>query len=198
MTLGPRFIDALGFATELHSGQMRKGTHTPYVAHLLGTAATVLEHGGDEDEVIAALLHDAVEDQGGLETRQRIVKRFGERVAAIVDGCTDSHIQPKPPWRARKEAFVNSLADATPSVLLVTGSDKLYNARTILRDYRDHGEVLWKRFTAGRQTLWYYRSLMNAFRQRRPTGQLKLLIDELGFVVSELEQLAGSHPKTSS
>lgn len=192
MTFGPRFIDAVGFATELHSEQMRKGTQTPYVAHLLGTAATVLEHGGGEDEVIAALLHDAVEDQGGLETRQRIVKRFGKRVAEIVDGCTDSHVQPKPPWQARKEAFVKSLADATPSVLLVTCSDKLYNARTILRDYRELGEPLWKRFNAGRQTLWYYRSLMNAFRQRRPTGQLKLLIDELDFVVSELERLAGA------
>lgn len=192
MILGPRFMDALGFATELHSGQMRKGTQTPYVAHLLGTAATVLEHGGDEDAVIAALLHDAVEDQGGLETRQRIEHRFGKRVAEIVDGCTDSHVQPKPPWRARKEAFVESLADATPSVLLVTCSDKLYNARTILTDYRDLGESLWKRFSAGRQTLWYYRALMNAFVQRRPTGPFKRLVDELGFVVSELERLTSA------
>ncbi len=102
-TLSPQFDNALAYASQLHRDQARKGTQIPYVSHLLAVAAIVLEHGGTEDEAIAALLHDAVEDQGGAETRAVIRERFGENVAAIVDGCTDADITPKPPWKERKQ-----------------------------------------------------------------------------------------------
>ena len=135
MTLSPCFDDALVFASRLHAGQLRKGTPVPYVAHLLAVTATVLEHGGDEDEAIAALLHDAVEDQGGAATRAKIRRRFGENVAAIVDGCTDADTIPKPPWQQRKEAYLAHLVGETsPSVRLVSSADKLHNVRSIIAD----------------------------------------------------------------
>src|SRR5262249_41201230 len=140
VSLSSRFREALVFAAELHRDQVRKGTTVPYVAHLLGVAGIVLEHGADEDEAIAALLHDAVEDQGGPPTREAIRRRFGERVAAIVDGCTDADKTPPPPWRARKEACVAHVRHASPSVLLVSAADKLHNSRAILNDYRLDGE----------------------------------------------------------
>src|SRR5947209_2209991 len=129
MRLTLRFEDALVFATQLHAGQRRKGSATPYVAHLLAVAAIVLENEGNEDEAIAALLHDAIEDQGGAPTREMIRERFGNRVVEIVDGCTDAEVIPKPPWRARKEAYIAHLRGATPSVRLVSAADKLHNAR---------------------------------------------------------------------
>lgn len=186
MSTSNRLTDALVLASELHSSQVRKGSGVPYVAHLLGTASIALEHGADEDEAIAALLHDAVEDQGGLPTLKRIRARFGDRVAAIVEGCTDAVSIPKPPWRLRKEAYVAHLATASASVRLVSASDKLHNARSILHDYRQVGDDLWDRFTGGREgTLWYYRALLDAFAavERSP------LVDELDRVVSELEAL---------
>lgn len=188
MFLTERFEDALVYAARLHARQVRKGAGVPYVSHLLGVAAIALEHGADEDEAIAALLHDAVEDQGGAATREEIRRRFGQRVASIVDGCTDADVTPKPPWRERKERYVAHLASAPPSVRLVSAADKLYNARTILADYRAHGESLWPRFTGGREgTLWYYRALVEAFRAHGPDP----LADELARVVAELERLAG-------
>src|SRR6266571_1946710 len=119
MALTSRFEEALTFATQLHAKQLRKGTTIPYVAHLLAVTALVLENGGDEDEAIAALLHDAIEDQGGAATREAIRRRFGERVVAIVHGCTDTDVTPKPPWRARKEAYIEHLRHASPSERLV-------------------------------------------------------------------------------
>lgn len=187
MLLSTRFEEALIFATRLHREQMRKGTTIPYIAHLLGVTSIVLEHGGDEDEAIAALLHDAIEDQGGASTREEIRRRFGETVVAIVDGCTDAEVIPKPPWRARKEAYIAHIAHAAPSVRLVSVADKLHNARAILADYRELGNDLWKRFNGGKEgTLWYYRALVNAFRA---TG-ITPLIEELDRVISEIEQLA--------
>lgn len=187
--LTPRFEEALIFATQLHSEQFRKGTKTPYVAHLLGVASIVLENGADEDEAIAALLHDAVEDQCGAEMREEVRKRFGERVAEIVDGCTDAEVIPKPPWRARKEIYIQHLALAPPSVRLVSVADKLYNARTILLDYRVLGEDLWKRFTGGKDgTLWYYRALVEAYKAHGVTP----LLEELERTVSEIERLSNS------
>ena len=189
--LTSRFEEALTFATRLHANQVRKGTNTPYVAHLLGVASIALENGADEDEAIAALLHDAVEDQGGAATREEVRRRFGERVAEIVDGCTDATTIPKPPWRARKESYIQHLALASPSVRLVSASDKLYNARSILLDYRVLGEQLWDRFTGGRDgTLWYYRALTNAYRAHGSTP----LIDELERTVSEIERLSSNFP----
>ena len=182
-----RFEEALIYAAHLHAGQVRKADGTPYIAHLLSVAALVLEDGGDEDEAIAALLHDAVEDQGGDAARQEIRRRFGERVVAIVDGCSDAETLPKPPWRARKERFLASLRTASPSVLRVTAADKLHNARALLRAYRQQGEALWEHFRGGKQgTLWYHRAAARALSERLDSP----LVEELGRVVDEMEALA--------
>ena len=187
MTLTRRFEEALSFAARLHSAQVRKGTDIPYVSHLLAVAAVALEHGADEDEAIAALLHDAVEDQGGAATREEIRRRFGDRVAEIVDGCTDAETIPKPPWRERKERYVAHIADASPSVCLVSAADKLHNARSILSDLRACGDEVWGRFKGGKEgTLWYYRSLVGAFRAHGPSP----LVEELARTVEEIERLA--------
>jgi (p)ppGpp synthase/HD superfamily hydrolase len=187
--LSTRFEEALTYAAHLHAGQLRKGTKIPYVAHLLSVASIALRHGANEDEAIAALLHDAVEDQGGATTRQEIRRRFGENVAGIVDGCTDTDATPKPPWRPRKEAYIAHVRNAPASVRLVSAADKLDNARAILADYRQVGEEIWKRFTGGKVgTLWYYRSIVQAFRENGSSR----LVDELDRVVSEIERLAGA------
>lgn len=187
--LTPRFDDALAFASDLHRSQMRKGTQIPYVSHLLAVAAIVLEHGGTEDEAIAALLHDAIEDQGGAATRELIRARFGPTVTEIVDGCTDAEVLPKPSWRARKQAYIDHLREAPASVCLVSAADKLHNARAILADYRAVGNEVWTRFNGGRDgTLWYYRALVEAFRSSA-LAQAGLL-DQLARTVSELERAA--------
>jgi (p)ppGpp synthase/HD superfamily hydrolase len=187
MALSTRFDEAFAYASRLHAGQLRKGAGVPYVAHLMGVCAIALEHGASEDEAIAALLHDAVEDQGGRPTLEVIRARWGEAVAAIVEGCTDADTEPKPPWRARKERYVAHVATAAASIRLVSASDKLYNARAILEDYRALGEALWTRFAGRREgTLWYYRALVSAFRAAGPDR----LVDELDRTVTELERLA--------
>ena len=184
--LSDRFIDALAFATRLHANQFRKGSGVPYIAHLLGVTSLVLEAGASEDEAIAALLHDAIEDQGGAATREIIRQRFGHEVTAIVDGCTDADTTPKPPWRSRKEAYIAHIPHASDSVRLVSVADKLHNARSTLQDYRCLGDALWERFRGGKAgTLWYYRALVSAFRQAGSNA----LVDELDRVVSELEQI---------
>jgi GTP pyrophosphokinase len=189
MQLTSRFHDALSYATTLHSNQQRKASGEPYVTHLLATAAIVLEYGGNEDEAIAALLHDAVEDQGGLPTLAEILHRFGPAVAAIVEGCTDTAETPKPPWRPRKEAYIAHLRTASDSVRLVSAADKLHNARSILREYRQQGEALWSHFRGGRDgTFWYYRAVIDALRQAGGNP----LVDELERTVAELERLASA------
>ena len=175
------------FAADLHRDQMRKGTSIPYVSHLLAVASLALEHGANEDETIAGLLHDAIEDQGGAATREEIRRRFGDVVTAIVDGCTDAEVVPKPPWRERKEQYVAHVRSASPSVRLISSCDKLHNARSIVADLRRQGEALWPRFTGGKDgTLWYYRALVDAFRDAGGTPAL----DELERVVRDMEQLA--------
>jgi GTP pyrophosphokinase len=186
MNLTPRFEEALIYATRLHARQTRKGSGVPYVSHLLAVCALVMEFGGDEDQAIAALLHDAVEDQGGDATRQEIRARFGERVTAIVNGCTDSETMPKPAWRPRKEAYIANLRKAPTEVRLVSAADKVHNARTIASNYRQLGENLWSRFTGGKEgTLWYYRELVMTFWQIGPEG----IAYELAQAVEELESL---------
>ena len=181
-----RFEAALTYATHLHRDQTRKGTDIPYVGHLLGVASLVIEDGGSEDEAIAGLLHDAVEDQGGAPRLEDIRTRFGEGVAAIVAGCTDADTTPKPPWRQRKEAYLAHLREATADVLRVSAADKLYNARAILADYRALGEALWPRFSEERdEILWYYRSLVAIFLERGPAR----LAGELARAVAELNRL---------
>jgi GTP pyrophosphokinase len=187
MEPGPRFREALVYAAELHARQRRKGSGAPYVAHLLGVTAIVLEHGGGEDEAIGALLHDAVEDQGGKPLLEIIRQRFGPAVAEIVAGCTDADTMPKPPWRERKEAYLAHLPAASRSVQLVSAADKLYNVRSIIADYRTHGEEVWTRFTGRRAgTLWYYRALVDAFGKLRDAP----LLAEFERAVAELEALA--------
>jgi (p)ppGpp synthase/HD superfamily hydrolase len=189
MTLSPRFEEALICAARLHASQLRKGGSIPYIAHLLGVASIALQYGANEDEAIAALLHDAVEDQGGAATREEIRGRFGDKVAQIVDGCTDADTLPKPPWKRRKEAYVAHIRNAPASVRLVSACDKLQNARAILADYRVLGESLWRRFSGGKEgTSWYYRALVEAFRE---VGSGPL-VEELARVVSEIERLASA------
>jgi (p)ppGpp synthase/HD superfamily hydrolase len=191
--LGERFEQALLYAAQLHATQVRKATQIPYISHLLSVTAIVLEAGGDEDEAIAALLHDAIEDQGGAQTREEIRRRFGERVVRIVDGCTDAETMPKPPWLQRKQAHIAHLRHAPPDVLRVALADKLHNARSLLFDLRSIGPRLWERFNAGQaETLWYYRTLVEVFREVAASP----LVEELDRVVSELEQLAA--PATPS
>lgn len=193
MQLGTRFDDALAYARQAHASQTRKGTAVPYVAHLLAVAATVLEYGGDEDLAIAGLLHDAVEDQGGLPRLADIRARFGERVAGIVLACSDSEATDsgaKPPWRQRKLAYLRHLDTADREVLLVSLADKVHNARSILRDLRTAGvgASVWGRFNASAaDTVAYYAALAAAFRRRLP-GQLS---DELAEIVDAIAADAG-------
>lgn len=190
MALTARFEEALVYATQLHAGQVRKGTTIPYIAHLLAVAGIVLENGGNEDEAIAALLHDAIEDQGGAATREEIRRRFGNTVVEIVDSCTDAEIMPKPPWKPRKEAYIARMRHASASVRLVSVADKLHNTRSILADYRVLGDALWHRFTGSKEgTLWYYRSLVTAYREAGTSP----LIEELARVVAELEALVAQN-----
>ncbi len=185
-----RFEQALLFATRKHAGQTRKGTPTPYISHLLSVAGLVLEAGGDEDLAIAALLHDVVEDCGGAPMLKEIQRRFGKRVAHVVEGCTDTDLTPKPPWRQRKEDYLKRLRTADADVRLVSAADKLHNARTILTDYRECGEAVWERFQGKRGgTLWYYRALLGEFRR----GKSSRLLNELERVVTELESLTRGH-----
>lgn len=184
-----RFETALAFAARLHNTQNRKGVATPYIGHLLGVASLVIEHGGDEDEAIAALLHDAIEDQGGAATGEVIRRMFGEKVHHIVNGCTDCEDtgKVKPPWKPRKQAYLDHLKTADASTRLVSCADKLYNSRTILDGFREVGMDVFKRFTPGaKDTLWYYRSLADEFLRAGPAA----LAAELNRVVSELERLS--------
>jgi (p)ppGpp synthase/HD superfamily hydrolase len=188
LAYGGKFEDALIYATHLHRDQTRKGTKIPYITHLLAVASIVGENGGTEDEVVAALLHDTPEDRGGKERLEEIRARFGDEVAEIVDGCTDTYEDPKPEWRPRKEAYVAHVAKASPSVRLVSAADKLHNARSILADLRSLGDELWDRFTGGKEgTLWYYHALVEAYAEAGSNP----VVEELDRVVREIEALAG-------
>jgi (p)ppGpp synthase/HD superfamily hydrolase len=199
--LGARFREALAYACQLHATQRRKGSDVPYVAHLLSVAAIALEHGATEDEAIAALLHDAIEDQGGSAVRAEIVRRFGNAVAGIVDGCTDADTIPKPPWRERKEKYLARLPAAQRSVHLVCAADKLHNVRSLLDDHRLLGDELWQRFSGGKSgTLWYYRAVVDALAAASPGP----LVDKLARAVAQLERAASpataaeNFPKTDA
>ncbi len=187
MKLSEQFTEALVYATHLHANQMRKGDgKIPYITHLLGVASITLEYGGNETQAIAALLHDAVEDQGGRAQLESIREKFGEAVALIVADCSDTFDTPKPPWRQRKENYIKHLTSASPDSLLVSCADKLYNARTVLKDYRQMGESIWERFKGKREgTLWYYHTITRAFQKITSHP----IVDELQRVVNELEEL---------
>jgi (p)ppGpp synthase/HD superfamily hydrolase len=186
-----RFDAALQFASGLHHDQPRKGVPIPYIAHLMSVCALVLEAGGDEDQAISALLHDAVEDQGGKATLDTIRHLFGKRVADAVESCSDStatHPTKKLPWRERKEMYLTHLQGAKEDAVLIAAADKLHNARAILSDYRELGEQLWLRFNAPKnEQLWYYCALVETLRQ---TVAPTVLVGELEKVVKELTELA--------
>jgi (p)ppGpp synthase/HD superfamily hydrolase len=185
-----RLIDALGVAAGLHGTQRRKASAIPYLAHLLGTCSIALEYGAGEDEAIAALLHDAIEDVQPTERARAAVAAFGPEVLRIVEGCSDSDVHPKPPWRERKEAYLAHLDEADAPILLVSAADKLHNARSIVIDLRRLGDVTWERFNGGRDgSLWYYRALVDAFRAN--PAHLPDLVAELDRTVGEMEALAG-------
>jgi (p)ppGpp synthase/HD superfamily hydrolase len=182
-----QFSKALVYAELKHHNQVRKGGDIPYVGHLLTVAGLVINDGGSEAQAIAALLHDAVEDQGGPPTLDEIRANFGEDVARIVDECSDTDEKPKPPWLDRKRKYIDHLAEVGDDTLLVSVADKLDNARSMLRDYHTHGPSLWERFNRKnpQDHLWYYGELLKAYRNRRCTSWM---VDELGRVVDELRR----------
>ncbi|MCG5431941.1 HD domain-containing protein [Mycobacterium sp. MYCO198283] len=191
-TLTERFRDALVYAEAKHRAQTRKGGTIPYVGHLLSVAGLVIEAAGTEDQAIAALLHDAAEDQGGEATLAEIRDVFGDAVATIVRECSDTVVTPKPPWRQRKQHYIDHLGETSEETLLVSTADKLDNARSMVRDYRRHGDALWERFTTKdpQDHLWYYRSLLTVYRQRSTSW----LADDLERTVDELEELLNAAP----
>ncbi|MCE1252140.1 MAG: HD domain-containing protein [Anaerolineae bacterium] len=189
MKLSESFNEALVYAANLHANQMRKGNDSiPYITHLMAVASITLEYGGNETQAIAALLHDAVEDQGGSVQLTIIQNKFGEAVAQIVADCSDAFDEPKPPWQQRKEDYIKHLAHVSADSLLVSCADKLHNSRTVLKDYRQKGEAVWEHFKGRRDgTLWYYHSITRTFQSvfKHP------ITDELTRVVHELESLTG-------
>jgi len=190
MKISEKFEEALVYATQAHGNQMRKKTGIPFVAHILGVTAIALEYGASETEAISALLHDTVEDCGGADRLRDIREKFGDDVAGIVDGCTDTYETPKPPWLKRKRAYIEHLKDSDSSTRLVSASDKLHNTRAILAELRRHGTDVFDRFGGKKDgTLWYYRTLVTAFREH---GNHTDLIGELDRVVTEIEKLTGA------
>jgi (p)ppGpp synthase/HD superfamily hydrolase len=184
--LGKRLDDGLGYALRLHRKQQRKGRNVPYAAHLLGTAGTVLDFGGDEAQAIAALLHDAAEDHGGRPRLDKIRRRFGRDVAAMVEDCTDTFEKVKPPWRPRKEAYLASLPGKDTRSLLVSAADKLDNARAIVADLRQHGPATLERFHGKRETVWYFQELVKIFSDL----EVGPIAAELAAAVEEMAALA--------
>lgn len=192
--LSERFEQAFDYAFELHQTQgrqSRKGKDTPYIAHLMAVCAIVLEYGGDEEEAIAALLHDAVEDQGGRPTLEAIRIKFGERVAGIVLECSDSEGDPKPPWRTRKQTYIDHIPHMTPGARIVSLADKIHNARSVLNDFRREGESTWARFKGKREgTLWYYAELARKFMEVKADP----MAQELQRIVDSLERETAAVP----
>jgi (p)ppGpp synthase/HD superfamily hydrolase len=192
VVLTDRFLAAMALAIELHGSKRRLGTEIPYPAHLLVVTGLVLEDGGDEDQGIAALLHDAAEDAGGRPTLERIERQFGPRVEAIVEACSDT-LDPDDPrsWRERKQRYLEHLpAVNDDAVLRVALADKVHNARSIVRDYRTEGPALWERFTNKTvdDQLWYYGRLLAFFAERRPGP----LVDDLRHAIDELAELVAT------
>ena len=181
-----RLADAIAHALDIHASQQRKGAGTPYIGHLLAVASLVIEAGGDEEQAMAGVLHDAIEDVGA-EQEAEIARRFGPRVARIVRACTDADSFPKPPWRERKEAYLRHLRETESDVLIVSCADKLHNARAIVTDLRTHGTGMFARFNTGRDgTLWYYAALAEVFAEMMP-GPISR---DLSLAVSEMHALA--------
>lgn len=189
--LTERFDRALAYASSLHRTQVRKGSQVPYVSHLLAVCSLVIENRGNEDQAIAALLHDAAEDQGGRKILAEIRQIYGDGVADIVADCTDSWTEPKPAWRERKEQYLASIAHKPKTSLLVSLADKVHNARSILFDLTACGPSVWDRFTGGRDgSLWYYGELARIFAAVMPGP----LADELGRTVGRMTVASPKQP----
>lgn len=190
--LSDQYQEAFDFAFQLHKNQIRKGSFVPYISHLMAVSVLVLENGGDEEEAIAALLHDAVEDQGGLKTLSEIKERFGDRVASIVEECSDSFSSPKPPWRERKEKYLHKLENAPTSVLRVSLADKLHNIQSLYLTYLRDGEETWNRFRGGKEgTMWYYHQLSKKFHQHGKNAMLEdfdRILNQLDLTVERDEE----------
>lgn len=187
--LKQRFSEALEYATTLHSKQIRKGSDTPFITHLLSVSALILEDGGSEDEAIAGLLHDAVEDQGGLIRLEEIKVKFGDNVAGIILECSESHTHPKPPWKDRKMASIRKMNNVSDSAIRVILADKIHNARSIIHEYHKHGEKFWDSFKAGKEgTVWYYKEILSVLQKRT----FSVLLDELSQLVLTIENLQES------
>lgn len=177
--LSPAFEQALIFAKQVHDGQLRKGSATPYIAHILGVASLVLEDCGGEIEAIAALLHDAAEDGEGQKTLDQIRAQFGDDIAEIVLECSDTLEKPKPPWRERKQAHINKLRTGRPESIQVKLADKVHNAQNLLRSLGENGESVWDDFKGGKDgTLWYFREMYAVFSETRS-----------GFMINEFARL---------
>ena len=169
---GDRFTDAFAYAVHLHARQARKSTSISYMTHLMAVCSLVLEDGGDENQAIAALLHDGPEDQGGLPILDEIQQRFGDDVRSLVDGLTDTLEDPKPKWLRRKREYLERLKDEPVSVLRVSLADKLHNLRSVATDLAIPGESVWKRFNAGRDAqAWYNCELLAVFEKRLPSSR---------------------------
>jgi (p)ppGpp synthase/HD superfamily hydrolase len=191
--LTPKFVEALGYAAEKHATQTRKAGEVPYLGHLLSVAGLVIEADGTETQAIAALLHDAAEDQGGERTLAEIGQKFGADVASIVAECSDTFEAPKPPWRGRKERYIQHLREASDDAVLVSLADKLDNARAILRDFRAHGNEVWQRFSVQdpQLHLWYYRSLLEVYSQRAHSWMVGELHDVIGALEHAVNRQSG-------
>jgi (p)ppGpp synthase/HD superfamily hydrolase len=193
--LTERFADAFSLAERLHRAQVRKGSTIPYISHPMAVASLVLEHHGGEDAAVAALLHDAVEDQGGWVTAEQIRQRFGARVVEIVLACTDAmpaEGEAKPPWRARKEAFIARLAQADPESALVIACDKLHNLSALAADLERDGPATLNRFNQPEQLAWYFAAILEALA---PLGG-QLPLDALRFKLAAFIRLASADHRT--
>jgi (p)ppGpp synthase/HD superfamily hydrolase len=184
--LSVRFDEALVLASSLHRGQMRKASGVPYIAHLLGVASLVLEEGGSEEMAIAALLHDAAEDQGGEKILAEIAAAFGAEVARWVRQASDSFVLPKPAWETRKLHHLAAIPSADWEARLIMLADKVYNARSILADHARVGSGVWERFSVTRErTMWYYETMLEVFER----GLSPVLYDTLSDCVKRMREL---------
>jgi len=194
--LTKRFTDAVDFALVAHAAQVRKGTSIPYLSHVLAVASLVIEHQGSEDAAIAAVLHDVPEDAGGEAMLEQIRARFGDAVAEIVAGCTDTFDDPKPPWKPRKEKYIEHLARVeNVHTCLVSSADKLHNARAILHDLRAANDVssVWNRFTVAEPCIgWYYGTLEKVLSDKLGETDGKEIIIELHHVLNAIAAISGS------
>ena len=183
-----KYKKALDFAYKIHFDQNRKKTKIPYFTHLVSVSNHVIEDGGTTDEAIGGLLHDAVEDQGGLKTLKKIRKLFGNNVAKIVNECSDSIVVPKPPWLARKKKYISDIKKKGQSSMFVSLCDKLHNGTCIVNDHKRVGKKIWKRFTASpKQVAWYYESLCKEF-SKHLKGH-KVLKDNYLMVVKDIKKV---------